>query len=99
MNRAERRTSAGFHHGHHYLRVAWHVENDSVQIRTATRDLDELTWGDRLHREKVSRRCFETRDPQAGGGSGSDPELSLHGSSIPIGTNGSRPTISISRRV
>lgn len=39
------------------------------------------------------------RDPQADGASGSEPELSLHGSSIPIGTNGSRPTISISRRV
>ena len=55
MNRAERRASAGFHHGHYYLRVARYVEHDPIQIRTATRDLNELTWADRLHREKVPR--------------------------------------------
>lgn len=55
MNRAERRPSAGFHHGHHYLRLARHVEHDPVQIRTATRDPNELTWGDRLHQENVPR--------------------------------------------
>jgi hypothetical protein len=55
MNRAERRPSAGLHHGHHYLCAARHVEHDPVHIRAATRDLDEITWSDRLHREKVSR--------------------------------------------
>jgi hypothetical protein len=55
MNRAERRTSAGFHHGHHDLRVARHVEHDPIQIRAATNDPNELTWADGLHREKVPR--------------------------------------------
>jgi hypothetical protein len=53
MNRAERRPSAGFHHGHHHLRVTRYVEHDSVQLRTATGNPNELTWADRLHREKV----------------------------------------------
>ncbi len=58
MNRAERRPSAGFDHGHHYLRVARHVEHDPIQIRTAARDPNELTWADRLHREKVPRHTL-----------------------------------------
>jgi hypothetical protein len=61
MNRAERRPSAGFHHGHHYLCVARHVEHDPIQIRTATRDPNELTWGDRLHQETVPRRALHRR--------------------------------------
>ena len=52
MNRAERRPSAGLHHGHHYLGVARHVEHDPIQIRTATRDAHEITWADRLHQAK-----------------------------------------------
>ena len=32
--------------------MARHVEHDPIQIRTATRDPNELTWADCLHREK-----------------------------------------------
>jgi hypothetical protein len=41
--------------------VARDVEHDPIQIRTATRDPNELTWADRLHREKVPRPMLPQR--------------------------------------
>jgi hypothetical protein len=53
MNRSEHGTSAWIHYGHNDLRFARGVEHNSVALRSAACDLDELANAFRIHRHSV----------------------------------------------